>query len=835
MGVWRRIGFCSVLFALLLSLLSFLSCAEDHAPLQAGALVCRLDATGHLSSLMDATTNTEYLAAGQPAPLLSVCVADEWIAPSRLEIAAPNSLLLRFGGTNTGDADADHAEITVSLHTLSRETHLVLEVIAAEPDSVVDALRWGPFPVAIGDTVGEIVGVVRNRDFAFGLQALNAKTIGGALENDEGSILSRGTAAQKTEFGAMLNAFSLDRSRPRTHTVWKEWRDRFPRLPVPPIPGETVVGSKIALFGCPPGSVLDVIGTIEITEGLPHPEIDGVWSKRSPETGRSYLIASFSEANIDTLLDVVSRAGLLTLYHFEPFASWGHFAPNPEFFPGGIDGVRRCVEKAAARDIRIGAHTLTSFTTPNDPFVTPVPDPRLAETGRSYLTAGIDANETSIAVADTFYFVNELDNTLYCVRIEEELIQYGGVSRERPFQLLDCVRGAFGTTAAAHEKGRPVGKLLDYPYKVFFPNWGLQDELIANLAAFFNATGVSQMDFDGHEGCYATGQGQYAMEYFAERFYQLTDHTVVNGSSRSSHYYWHVCHYLNWGEPWYEGFRESMQQYRIDNQALLERNYLPNMLGWYLLKAHTTLADMEWMLARAAGYGAGFALATSMEAVRGNPALGEILDTIREWETARRCGAFSTGQRERFRDPAREFRLTPTGDPPGTPAARGGWQLYPIETAGPFVHEGVLDAQGVPATATWRWTQMAPAGPLRFVLRTSARTGDDATGIDDTGADKTAAVTDPILVFDGEHRLELPVRLEPGQSVACDGKPEVRIYDTKGRYLETVALGSTLPVLVPGEHEVAYTCTAMGDPVPRISLAINAVGNPEPVRRPVRQ
>ena len=62
-----------------------------------------------------------------------------------------------------------------------------------------------------------------------------------------------------------------------------------------------------------------------------------------------------------------------------------------------------------------------------------------------------------------------------------------------------------------------------------------------------------------------------------------------------------VLRYYNWGEPWNGGFTESMQQYRVDNQALFDRNYMPHMLGWYLLTERTKLAEMEWMLARAAG------------------------------------------------------------------------------------------------------------------------------------------------------------------------------------------------------------------------------------------
>jgi hypothetical protein len=40
-------------------------------------------------------------------------------------------------------------------------------------------ILWGPYPTTIRDTIGEVVGVVRNKDFAIGIQALNIKTLGG--------------------------------------------------------------------------------------------------------------------------------------------------------------------------------------------------------------------------------------------------------------------------------------------------------------------------------------------------------------------------------------------------------------------------------------------------------------------------------------------------------------------------------------------------------------------------------------------------------------------------------------------------------------------------------
>jgi len=95
-------------------------------------------------------------------------------------------------------------------------------------------------------------------------------------------------------------------------------------MPVDAIASETTVGSKIALFGCSENQVLPRIGAIELAEGLPHPMINGIWIKQSPETGRAYMISDFNEKNVDDMLDYTQQAGLISLYHEGPFQSWGH-------------------------------------------------------------------------------------------------------------------------------------------------------------------------------------------------------------------------------------------------------------------------------------------------------------------------------------------------------------------------------------------------------------------------------------------------------------------------------------------------------------------------------
>lgn len=761
-----------------------------------------VDDRGHVTSITRRSDGRELLATNAPAPVLQVRVNGAFHAPDRADWdAASRTLSLRF------DKPGVAARVAVD----EKGSHVRMELKSVGPatpggtEPVVEVAAWGPFPTRLKRTVGEVVGVVREDGFALGIQSLNIKTLGGHPENDEGNA-DRPYAARATEWGSLLGAYSMDRSRPRRIAVWGK---RAPNMPVAAIPGETVVGSAVALLGCAEPEALATLGRIEVAEKLPHPMIDGVWAKVSPERGRSYLIASFSESNVDEVLQHVKRANLMSLYHGGPFKSWGHYEPSPKYFPSGMAGLKACADKARALGIRLGAHTLSNFINTDDPYVTPVPDPRLARTGSSPLTEAVDAMATTLPVASPEYFTNRLGNELQTVMIDQELVRYRSVSDAPPWRLLDCQRGAYGTRASAHAAGSEAGKLMDHAYKVFFPNIPMQREIARNLARIFNESGLSHMDFDGHEGCLAPGEGTYGNELFAKEFHDHLNHTVINGTSPPlSHFYWHFNSYCNWGEPWYGGFRDSMQEYRINNQAFCERNYIPKMLGWYLLTPHTCLSDMEWMLARAAGHDAGFALATGPDALRKNPETGVVMDAIREWELARRSGAFSPAQRERLRNPKAEFHLARTD---------AGWDLFPFHDSADFVHEPRTLQPGEPTGAAWDVTNPDAPQPLQFKLRVQGKDG---------------SVNRLRLEVDRAVTVEIPGEVRAGQSVLLEADGIVRVYDAKGSHVRSQPLPGKAPALRSGANHIRFDCDFDGDQPPKVSIAFKTRGAPERITRP---
>ena len=507
------------------------------------------------------------------------------------------------------------------------------------------------------------------------------------------------------------------------------------------------------------------------------------------------------------MIGYTKRAGLVSLYHEGPFKSWGNFVLNPDQFPNGKDGLKNCVDKAHAAGLYLGMHTLTNFINTNDPYVSPAPDKRLSVTGSSTLTKSIDAEQNTIEVASPEYFNDEKGNNLHTVKIGSELIRYKSVSSTAPYILLDCQRGAFGTVQSAHLAGESVGKLFDHSYNVFFPNLDMQREVAKNITKLMNETGVDHLDLDGHEGALASGQGDYALELFAKDVYDQVKHDFIIGTSLSKTFYWHIGSYYNWGEPWYGGFKESMQQYRIDNQGLFDRNYMPHMLGWYLLAENTTLPEMEWMLSRAAGYNAGFAMVARPAALRKNSQSNLLLDAIREWEMARNGNAFSKAQQEALKNPKNEFHLEKRDE--------GKWTLHQYAMSPVFTREKFERQPGEPTHTTWNLQYPWKEQPLQFRMQITGEKG---------------SVKNIKMQIDNYVELLFPVELAAGESLVSDGTETIRFYDKNGKPKGSFKLQNKLPTVSAGAHKILIDSDFAGDETPKIEVQFKGLSSSEDIQ-----
>lgn len=810
-------------FLIVCALIAFVSSVSaQDIKIENSSFKVSLNESGVVTSLYDKIRSKEYLLEGNQSHLISIRCNGVIEPPNRMELT--DGFLILFYNSNQVEAKVKY---------LSHQSHLSFELVEITNEDKVELVIWGPYPTTVRETIGETVGVVRDNQFALGIQALNVKTLGGfpSQENDiepafdifeTGDLVDvtsewrnkkfyRGQTAKVIEGGSVLQAYTRDRKNERIIPNWGHTH-----YVAPAFEDGGVVGTKIALFGCPADEALQTIGNIEIAEGLPHPTIDGEWAKTSSAATASYLIIGFDSDNLDDAIALTKKAGLEYLYHGGPFKTWGHFLMNEDAFPDNWKSMKKYVERANSSGITLGVHTLTNFISTDDPYVSPVPDPRLAIVGASKLTSPLDVAADEVMIDSPLFFNQMENNTLQAAVIGREIIRYREVSKVAPWKLTGVVRGAFGTNPNSHEAGATIGKLMDHGYKVFLSNAELSWEIATRLADLFNETGLRQISFDGLEGVWSTGMGQYARSLFTNTWY---DHlkpelqgTVINDASNPSHFNWHINTRYNWGEPWYAGFRESQTNYRLMNQDFYRRNLLPSMLGWFSMSDQTSIEDTEWLLARAAGFDAGFAFNVSFDNVEKNGQSEQIFDAINQWETARMAGAFSPEQKLRMEDIENEYHLEPAGE--------GEWNLYPFYVKR-YDHVQKTRQPGEPVSSSLEFEN--PYGQQSPQLILKLKPGEKGT---------VSAVTKIILEINNLDTMELPLGLKPNQFLKLNGEGLLQLFDQNWNVLDSVLLGGDIPKLSEGKNRVDIDATFVNADGTKLNIEMKTMGSPESIQIP---
>ena len=744
-----------------------------------------IDEIGNVVAIEIVKNAKNYIYQDSVTPLMSVRYNGKIIHPIKAK-KKTDGILLSYKNNIKA-----HIKIT------SKEAYVTFELISLSHNKDIDLIVWGPFSTTIDKVIGETVGVVQSEKYALAIQTLNAKTLGGypwnendcmpQLDifdqddpydlNEEGKayVLYRVEAAKPTAYGSSLQAYCRDRSEDRdvenlSHEFFesKAYDDGG------------YIGSKIALFACSRENILPTIGNIEIEEGLPHPLVEGVWNKETPLATSAYLIMSFGVDDIEKAIETTKKAGLKFLYHSGPFETWGHFKLNEKQFPDGIASMKECVEIADSNGITLGVHTLSNFISTNDAYVRPVPDKRLAKVGSSVLTKGVNKSQTKILIQSPKYFNQFKNNSLKTVMIDDELIKYASVSKEAPWTLLDCQRGAFGTKAAHHSKNHTISKLADHAYKVFLTDADLSIEIAKNISTLFNETGLRQISFDGIEGNRSMAMGNYGEILFAQAWYNnlnddIKKHCIVD-ASRTTHFFWHIFTRMNWGEPWYDDFRESQVEYRLKNQKYFKRNLMPAMLGWFLMTSSTSIEDIEWLMARSAAFDAGYAFVTNYKSIEENGNSAQIMTLIGEWEKVRLAQLFSNEQKQRMENVDNEFTLKIINDKE--------WVLRQVFSS-TFKHLPKVRQPGEPLYSTFSINNPSQKQAMGFMI----------TAVD-------SDIENITIEIDNYKKIELPVVLKNGEHIKYSSGDKAYVYSKNWQVLKSFDINAANFNIDEGEHTI---------------------------------
>lgn len=786
----------------------------------------RLNGEGFITQITDKNTGINYITESTPSPLLTLYDGKEYIQPVKLEVTA-DGLKIKF---------ANQSEATLSKEVKGNYIRLTLQTLTNRDQ--IEAITWGPYATTFSQYIGETVGVVRDSVFSIGVQALNLYTteglphlgddasggtyidplpgqtvpdelkdkIGTKIDfinvNVEGDMPDyvrnwRGNAAVKRDYGSDLQFFARDWRKPRTIDI-------YGRKQQVTAVDQDYIGSSIALFAAPSDKALEVIGEIEEGESLPHPMADGVWIKKRDLPNPAYML--YDGANLDRALDYADSCNSQLLHIGDIFKSWGHFELNTSRFPQGAAQIKAFTDKARQRNIEIGVHTLTMFTSQHDAYITPIPSDSLCIAGSTTLAKEINATDREILIADPTFFV--YTGPTHTVKIGKELIAYKEVSKEKPYRLMDCTRGQFGTKPAVHASGEQVDKLVNDDYSGFFPDINLQDQYADRLAEVCKETGIGLMDFDGYAGSSPTGHGCFGAGKFVDRWYKNLDKHYITCGAGTFHHYWHIYSFMNWGEPWYNNLRESQVNYRMENQRYFERNLMPGMLGWFKLEATYRPDDIEWIQARSAAFDAGYLLRVD-ESIEQNGFKSRLFESIREWQKVRNQHLLTSAQRERMKNPKNEFHLEKVSE--------GAWNLYDVTLQGKNTHKFRLVQSGEPLLSKFAFTNPYDKQPVQFYA--NVLPGDDTNG----------KLSQLRLTVEGNAPIEVPVELKAGNKLYCDGQ-NVYVCDEHWNTLSTHPLTNTIQ-WGKGENKITAQCEFLSAKAPMVELEFKALGNKEQITK----
>jgi hypothetical protein len=630
-------------------LISFYVNAGENLKMSAGQLLLELTPAGNLEKLSDTKSGKNYLVSqtykNYPSYLI-MCknYGGDLKAPETMQILkkGKNEALLQFNYKSG-------TKLTVKL--VSKDGYFRMELVKAKPLKDIDSIFWGPLKVTMRGPVGKIVGITRDKDFSLGIQSLEPNTDG-----------NHGIAAQYQGYGSSLELVSEDHTRPR------KFRKYMMSQPI----NVTVKGSKAALFGVPAGrkNELAMISKIEINEKLPHPIFFGKWNKETPAVKKISLWIGLDQNNSDKCIQIAKDMGAGTICRMHGYYSnWGHFDVDKNIFPGGRAAVKALNEKAwKEAGVLNTTYTLTGFLKPMskpEPFITPKPDPRLAKwVPTTSLESDItkDAKEFKVALT-TEDMVNIFkENNYKVICVGNEMIEFKEFEKQGKSLLLKkAERGAFKTAAVPHKKGDKVECMLVSGYHNFYPGTvKMNNEMAGYIAKDVNEAGNGVFILDGHESCYETGHGQYALNIFPKIIYETTnskkDH-LITYSITLGNYNWHMMSYVSWGEyDLAKGFRGTCLDYRIMRQIEHQGNLVPNKMGQYY-PTKATLEDIEWLMARVCGWDSGVDFNLDINQMTKNKEYKEICTALARWEKARMGNQFSDKEKMFLRQTDRLYHL----------------------------------------------------------------------------------------------------------------------------------------------------------------------------------
>ena len=422
-------------------------------------------------------------------------------------------------------------------------------------------------------------------------------------------------------------------------------------------------GAACAVLTVPTAQLDRALANLAAQHGLPQPTLNGEPAKLSPIVRKGYLFLPMEARDADLVLECARRGrfGHVMINAGSWHDRYGHYRIHPERFPGGTKAFRAMVDRFHRASIGVGIHMASPCIGWEDPYMTPVPDRRLASSGRfrlaaatgtddSYLVADAhpllmtrrviynynDFGENTAALAagdgDRLDTVSvELDDRPFTVRVDDELIHVRHRVQGLGFDVLQ--RGQHGTKSAAHAAGAEI-VVLSQLYGSFLldPYTSILDEVAESVATIYNECALDMIYFDCGEGF--ANPPWHARSIFHEAFLRRLDRECLVQGSDHTHHSWHWFARYGTSDCVPSDSDAHVDLTRVPRAMACRDNRMPADMGWFQLYAAsegreaTTVRNVAHLCDRAAALRASISIQTSVADLKNNPDIGGMLDAL---------------------------------------------------------------------------------------------------------------------------------------------------------------------------------------------------------------
>jgi hypothetical protein len=438
-----------------------------------------------------------------------------------------------------------------------------------------------------------------------------------------------------------------------------------------------IAGAKAAIVGTPMEKILPALKEV-LTEAdeMPHCKVAGPWAREVPFNHGSYLFnfGTLTESTVDDWIGMARNLGVTQIDNHggsAAFFRFGDFVLNREKWQEGWETYRWIVKRL--HDAGIGSifHTYGFFIDKQSKYVTPVPDKRLDAFRTFSLSDAIDPNAAEIRVDESTKDISTVtgffEHNSIVLHIDDELVTFGGVTKESPWRFTGVKRGAFDTKISAHAKGAKARHLKEC-FGLFVPDAesSLFEEIAKNHADIVNACDFDGIYLDAIDGS-SILRGPDECWYWADKFvFDIQKHLKKPVGMEMSAMWHHFWQFRTRWQAWDYPQRGHKRFIDIHADSANGGLLLPLHFGWWNFQAFNppqvepTYPDViEYLGAKLIGWDAGISLtgAIDQKSLNAVPLFSRAVDILRTCEELRRAGSFDETTKAKLREPGKEFSL----------------------------------------------------------------------------------------------------------------------------------------------------------------------------------